>query len=216
MKQIPPNTTDKEFDMFFKKWGTVISSMIKRDANNVSLGYGYVQFKAITDAERCLESVNYNQVLLNDSAIKIERYDSTIKKNPTKNNLYLKDFGDELKENLMDTETQLQIENDWVKRIQEAFSHYGEIHSIMVKHNKALRRPYAFICFKLAEDARKAYEGTVNDRKNILKLDSDQYLAFQKTPEELQKQHSEESRKRFVYIKFLKSDVTEQQIRNAF
>ena len=58
VNNIDTNITEKDFELFFAKFGLVASAIIKTDYNGDSLGYGYVQFKNVPDAKKCITNSN--------------------------------------------------------------------------------------------------------------------------------------------------------------
>jgi RNA recognition motif-containing protein len=44
VKNLDKQITESELDIFFRLYGTVLSSFISRDENDISCGYGYITF----------------------------------------------------------------------------------------------------------------------------------------------------------------------------
>jgi RNA recognition motif-containing protein len=58
VKNLDPALTNKEFEDYFKEFGTVISSQIRTNENGESLHYGYVQFEKVEEAQKCIAECN--------------------------------------------------------------------------------------------------------------------------------------------------------------
>lgn len=58
VKNLQKDTTPKELYDLFVKYGNIISIKLKQKENNECLGYGYVNFEKVEDAEKATESLN--------------------------------------------------------------------------------------------------------------------------------------------------------------
>ena len=61
VKNLPKDTTPKDLYNIFVKFGNIISIKLKEKDNNECLGYGYVNFEKVEDAQKAIESLNNSQ-----------------------------------------------------------------------------------------------------------------------------------------------------------
>lgn len=61
VKNLPKDTTPKDLYNIFLKFGNIISIKLKEKDNNECLGYGYVNFEKVEDAQKAIESLNNSQ-----------------------------------------------------------------------------------------------------------------------------------------------------------
>ena len=78
MKNLPLNTTSKELFDLFSAFGNINSIKLKQKDNNECLGYGYVDFERIEDAQNSIE--NLNDSLFKDIRIIVTNFLSKKKK----------------------------------------------------------------------------------------------------------------------------------------
>lgn len=57
VKNLPKDTTPKDLYDLFIKFGSIISIKLK-EKNNECLGYGYVNFEKVEDAQKAIENLN--------------------------------------------------------------------------------------------------------------------------------------------------------------
>lgn len=130
------------FDMF-KQFGDIsaskISKTVKKDGDiiqSLSNGYGFVKFK---DAEKAKEILQ--KAKLDDDKIVVEPYIKE-RKRGTSNNLYVKNFAEEVDE----------------EALRKLFEKYGEITSVKVMTDENTGKKFGYVCFKDESAATNALE----------------------------------------------------------
>jgi polyadenylate-binding protein len=186
-----PNPEDTLFNLF-NKVGMVISIKVCRDVNTQrSLGYAYVNFQAPADAERALEQLNYSEIIPGRQIrIMWSLRDPAARKAP-QNNIFVK--------NLDPSVT--------TRTLRDTFAVFGNILSCKLATNEAgVSRGYGFVHFESAEAADKA-----------LTLDGTDVAAskISVTPfiKKSDREQAAEQTFTSIYIKNLKSDVTEDTLK---
>jgi len=58
IKNLPKDITSKDLYDLFVKFGNIISIKLKQKDNNECMGYGYVNFEKVEDAQKAIESLN--------------------------------------------------------------------------------------------------------------------------------------------------------------
>jgi len=61
VKNLPEVTTPKDLYDLFVQYGNIISINLKQKENNQCLGYGYVNFEKVEDAQKAIESLNNSE-----------------------------------------------------------------------------------------------------------------------------------------------------------
>lgn len=78
VKNLPHDTTSKELFDLFSAFGNINSIKLKQKENNQCLGYGYVDFEKVEDAQNSIE--NLNDSLFKDKRIIVTNFLSKKKK----------------------------------------------------------------------------------------------------------------------------------------
>ena len=78
MKNLPLNTTSKELYDLFITFGNINSIKLKQKENNQCMGYGYVDFEKVEDAQNSIE--NLNDSIFKDNRIIVTNFLSKKKK----------------------------------------------------------------------------------------------------------------------------------------
>lgn len=178
------------FDIF-KAVGPVLSIRVCRDAvTRRSLGYAYVNFQNPHDAERALETLNYQPV--GGTAIRImwSHRDPNLRKSGS-GNIFIKNLDQSI-----DNQT-----------LYDTFSQFGNILSCKVAtDNSGVSRGYGFVHFEMEESAKAAIE-----KVNNMLLKGRQVFVG---PFVRRGQRIAESALNFTntYIKDFRSDVTVDQL----
>jgi polyadenylate-binding protein len=188
-----PNPEDALFTMF-NKVGMVMSIKVCRDINTQrSLGYAYVNFQAPADAERALEQLNYTEIIPG-RIIRImwsSRDPNT--RRATGTNLFVKNLDASVN----------------TRQLRDIFATFGTILSCkLAMDENGVSRGYGFVHFEKEESAKKAMNlnGTTVGSQPV------EVLPFVKKTE-----REAEAVKTFtnVYMKNIRADVTEEQLRDA-
>lgn len=141
---LSPEVTEKTLYDLFESAGHVLSLRICRDRiTEKSLGYAYVNYATLEEAEKALETLNFSLIANQPCRIMWQCRDSSLRKSG-KGNLYVKNLPED-----MDNKTLL-----------DQFSIYGTILSCKVsfdnKTHKSLR--FGYVQFEREEDSAKALE----------------------------------------------------------
>ena len=130
------------YDMF-KQFGSIdaskISKTVKNDNGNIvsqSNGYGFVKFADAEKAKEILQKAKFE-----DPSIVVEPYLKD-RKRPDSNNLYVKNFSEDVDED----------------KLREAFAKYGEITSVKVMQDENSGKKFGYVCFKEEDAAKSALE----------------------------------------------------------
>lgn len=219
VKSLSLETTAKELDQAGQPFGKVVSCIVRIDDNGRSLGYGYIQYEEEANAKVAIEKLNGST--LNGSVINVSQFVPSKNRPVNKNNIFLKQFPEEL--------DQATVE----KEINNFYSKFGTITSMGVfpHNNPATNTPsfYAFIAFSEDGPADKAIEAS--NGKDFLKLIKGEpadledpakglYVAFVMSKRvrkaKMKKQAGGISSVTNLFIKSLKSSVTETDLKQVF
>eukprot|EP01124_Arcella_intermedia_P004815 TRINITY_DN1276_c0_g1_i1.p1 TRINITY_DN1276_c0_g1~~TRINITY_DN1276_c0_g1_i1.p1 ORF type:complete len:516 (+),score=83.24 TRINITY_DN1276_c0_g1_i1:61-1608(+) len=145
VKNLDPSTTEEDLENKFSEFGKVINVAIRRDENNVSKGFGFVNFERHEDAERAVRELDSTD--LGTSKIYCNRHH---KKNQMRSherlptaNLFIKNLEDDV--------------DDDVLRLY--FQPYGHIISAKVMVDERNNsRGFGFVCYSNYMEAQRAIE----------------------------------------------------------
>jgi polyadenylate-binding protein len=176
--------------------GPVASIRVCRDAmTRRSLGYAYVNFHNVVDAERALDTLNYTAIKGKACRIMWKHRDPSMRKSG-QGNIFIKNL-----DKSVDTRT-----------LHDTFSQFGNILSCKVSmDDQANSRGFGFVQFETAEEANEAI-AKVN---GMLLEDKRLYVGpFQARNE----RDSVTGERKFtnVYVKNIPDDVTDDKFKEAF
>jgi len=208
VKNLDRNVTVKDLQTLFSQVGPILSTHIAANAEGNSLGYGYVQFEKVEDAKKALESLQNHK--LKENEISISHYVPKDKRGDTalRRNIYVKN----LPEN--------KNEQELSKFINELFNKYGEIETYLPKKHPLENKYSAFICFKDQESAQKAVEDLSKNPPKFDGCSEPLYVNWHQSKaerlRELKSQFQHLQNETNLFLKNLKSEVTENDVKSAF
>ncbi|XP_066142899.1 embryonic polyadenylate-binding protein-like isoform X1 [Euwallacea fornicatus] len=155
VKNFGQHMLDEEFYGIFSKFGTVTSSMVARNQDGTSKGFGFVAFEDANSAEKAAREMNGKEydnrtLYVGRAQKKSERMNELRKKYEQQRmerfnkfqglNLYIKNLDDSF------TDDKLKAE----------FECFGKITSAKVMTENGRSRGFGFVCFSATEEANKA------------------------------------------------------------
>ena len=206
VKNLAKTINSKTLQEHCGQFGDIIYCYVKTQGERgriVSLGYGFVQFANAESAQRCIESLNDKE--LNGQKVSAELYlPKGMRNGPPATNLYIKQFPDDWNKE--------KIENF----LKEEFGKFGQIESLAAYEDHNLKKLYAFVSFATAEESSKASE-----EMNGKEIDGSILYVNVAQPKSVRHKQNIKERMNFtnqtnIYIRSLKLDVTEADIKNAF
>lgn len=181
----------------FNAIGPVASIRVCRDAvTRRSLGYAYVNYHNIADAERAIENLNYAPLKDRPMRIMWSQRDPATRKAGA-GNIFIKNL-----DPLIDT-----------RALHETFAAFGPILSCKVAMDGEQSKGYGFVHFEEAESAEQAIKHVngmlLNDRKV--------FVGYH-IPKKERMSKIEEMRSKFtnIYIKNLDEGVSDEEFREMF
>ncbi|CEP14029.1 hypothetical protein [Parasitella parasitica] len=194
--ELDPSITEAMLFEMFNVIGPVASIRVCRDAvTRRSLGYAYVNFHNLNDAERALESLNYSLIKGRACRIMWSQRDPALRKTGD-GNIFIK--------NLDPT-----IDN---KALHDTFSAFGNILSCKIAQDEAGKsKGYGFVHYETQEAAEKAIK-SVN---NMLLNDKQVYVGYH-IPRKERQSKTEDIRFTNVYVKNLSRDVDDKELDAMF
>ncbi|KAG8390920.1 hypothetical protein BUALT_Bualt01G0133700 [Buddleja alternifolia] len=156
VKNLADSTIDEDLKRVFSEYGTITSSVVMRDADGRSKGFGFVNFENADDAAKAVEALNGKKIddkewYVGKAQKKSEReqelknkFEQTTREAVDKFqglNLYIKNLDDSV--------------ND--EKLKELFSEYGTITSCKVMRDPSgISRGSGFVAFSTPEEASRA------------------------------------------------------------
>jgi len=194
---LDPDVTEAQLFEKFSTCGSIVLTKICRDKiTRQSLGYAYVNFSQPADAERALDTLNFE--LLNGKPMRImwSNRDPALRKSGV-GNVFIK--------NLDKT-----IDN---KSLYDTFSTFGNIISCKIMSDETGSKGYGFVHFETQEAAEKAIISVNNMLLNGKKVFVGNFLS-----KHFRNASSDQQTKLFtnVYVKNFDQSVNEDQLRELF
>eukprot|EP01099_Mayorella_cantabrigiensis_P000500 TRINITY_DN1229_c0_g6_i1.p1 TRINITY_DN1229_c0_g6~~TRINITY_DN1229_c0_g6_i1.p1 ORF type:complete len:620 (+),score=132.34 TRINITY_DN1229_c0_g6_i1:142-2001(+) len=188
-----PDVTETLLFEIFKQVGAVASIRVCRDTiTRRSLGYAYVNFHTVTDAEHALETLNFTLIKNRPCRIMWSYRDPSIRKSGL-GNVFIKNL-------------HKSIDN---KTLYDTFISFGNILSCkVVTDENGVSRGYGFVHYERQEEAEQAIS-----KVNNMLLSAKQVFVGHFIPKK-EKSHSE----RFtnVYVKNLDPSIDESELKIIF
>jgi polyadenylate-binding protein len=193
---LAPEVTEALLFEIFKTIGPVASIRVCRDSlTRRSLGYAYVNFHNVADAERAVEQLNYSLILNRPCRIMWSHRDPAKRKSGV-GNIFIKNLDKSIDNSVL----------------SDTFSTFGHILSCKVEMDaNGVSKGYGYVHYETQEEADNAI-AKVN---GMLMVDKKVYVGpFQPRKERT----SEESKQKFtnVYVKNLDTSVTREQFEQKF
>lgn len=193
-----PEVTEAQLFEKFSTAGPVLSIRVCRDAiTRRSLGYAYVNFQSPADAERALDTMNFD--LMNNKPIRImwSQRDPSIRRSGA-GNIFIKNL-----DKRIDT-----------KSMYDTFSLFGTILSCKIATDEeGNSRGYGFIHFETEEAALQAIE-----RVNGMLLDGKKVFVgkFQSSSARMSELGDGARRFTNVYVKNFNEELDEEKLKSLF
>eukprot|EP01117_Protostelium_nocturnum_P006280 TRINITY_DN2266_c0_g1_i3.p1 TRINITY_DN2266_c0_g1~~TRINITY_DN2266_c0_g1_i3.p1 ORF type:complete len:588 (-),score=267.17 TRINITY_DN2266_c0_g1_i3:199-1962(-) len=193
---VHPDLNESQLYDIFKQLGAIASIRVCRDTvTRRSLGYAYVNFHNVADAERCIDVMNSKEVKGKALRIMWSQRDPQLRKSNV-GNVFVKNLSKE-------------VDN---KFLQDTFSVFGNILSAKVSTDeKGASKGHGFVHFESAESAEAA----------IQKINGETYFGKKwfVGPFQAKKERSpEETEEKWtnVYVKHLDPSVDEEKLKEMF
>ncbi|XP_029410849.1 polyadenylate-binding protein 1-like isoform X2 [Nannospalax galili] len=192
-----PDVTEAMLYEMFSPVGPILSIRVCRDvATRRSLGYAYINFQQPADAERALDTMNFEMIKGQPIRIMWSHRDPGLRKSGM-GNIFIKNL-----ENSIDN-----------KALYDTFSTFGSILSSKVVYNEHGSRGFGFVHFETHEAAQKAISTMngmlLNDRKVFV----GHFKSRQKREAELGARALGFTN---IYVKNLQVDMDEQGLQDLF
>lgn len=104
---IPKNVSTKQLDELFSECGKIVSCSIRTDIKGASLGYAYVQFESVENAEAARLKLNESKHF--GEPISVGNFVASKNRPLIKNNVYMKNFPKSWTKEKIETEGQLMF-----------------------------------------------------------------------------------------------------------
>ncbi|XP_028625567.1 polyadenylate-binding protein 1-like [Grammomys surdaster] len=192
-----PDVTEAMLYEMFSPIGNILSIRVCRDvATRRSLGYAYVNFQQPADAERALDTMNFEVIKGQPIRIMWSHRDPGLRKSGM-GNIFIKNL-----ENSIDN-----------KALYDTFSTFGSILSSKVVYNEHGSRGFGFVHFETHEAAQKA----INTMNGMLLNDQKVFVGHFKSR---QKREAELGARALgftnIYVKNLHVNMDEQGLQDLF
>jgi len=213
IKNLDKSIDNKALYDTFSTFGNILSCKIMIDENGGSKGYGFVHFETNEAAEQAIKQVN--NMLLNDKKVfvgkfmsKTQRAESNSMVNKKFTNVYVKNFGEQMDDNVF----------------RDMFEKYGEITSAVVsRDHEGKARGFGFVNYKEPEAAELAVQELHDTELNGKKLFVGRFQKKAERVSVLRKMHEEKKQERNnrymginLYIKNLDDTIDDERLRKEF
>lgn len=206
VKNLDPNVNVKELHNHFAQVKPVLCAKVATNSEGNSLGYGYVQFEKKEDADAAFKALNGSKLKENEIQLSFFSEKDERPEDFSRRNIYVRE--------LPAGKTDAELETI----VTDVFSQYGELESVSIKQNPTENKITAFVYFKDEDAAEGAYNDLTSNPKTLEGCSKPLYVNWYQDRAELRKQQQQQQgqSESNLYIKNLRHDVTEEEIRNAF
>eukprot|EP00736_Rhodelphis_marinus_P013513 Rmarinus@m.24564 len=195
---LAPEVTEAILFEVFSQAGPVASIRVCRDAmTRRSLGYAYVNYHSLVDAERALDTLNYTPVKAKNLRIMWSHRDPAVRKSGEAN-VYIKNLDKTIDH----------------KALYDTFSSFGNILSCKVSvDEKANSKGFGFVHFETKEAANDSIA-----RLNGMMLNGKKVFVghFKKREERLRELGQSEERYNNVYVKNFPTTYSDENLKELF
>lgn len=192
-----PDVTEAMLFEKFSTAGPVLSIRVCRDMiTRRSLGYAYVNFQQPADAERALDTMNFDTIKGRPIRIMWSQRDPSLRKSGV-GNVFIKNLDK-------------NIDN---KALYDTFSAFGNILSCKIAMDEHGSKGYGFVHFETEEVARNAIEKVNGMLLNGKKVYVGKWMSRKERLEALGDQAKNFTN---VYIKNLPDDINDEQLKTMF
>ncbi|XP_052234996.1 polyadenylate-binding protein 4-like isoform X2 [Dreissena polymorpha] len=192
-----PDVTEAMLFEKFSTAGPVLSIRVCRDMiTRRSLGYAYVNFQQPADAERALDTMNFDTIKGRPIRIMWSQRDPSLRKSGV-GNVFIKNL-----DKCIDNKT-----------LYDTFSAFGNILSCKIVSDEQGSRGYGFVHFETEEAARNAIEkvnGMLLNQKKVF------VGRFMNRRERLEQMGDKMKKFNNVYIKNFSEDVDDEKLKAWF
>jgi len=192
-----PDVNESQLFEIFKQAGPVASIRVCRDAvTRRSLGYAYVNYHNVEDAERALDLLNYKEIKGKPCRIMWSQRDPNLRRTNV-GNIFIKNL-------------HKSIDN---KALYDTFSTFGNILSCKVATDEnANSKGYGFIHYDTQEAADKACQLVSGKLLNGKKCFVGPFVPKK------EREDGDEANSKWtnVYVKYLDKSVTDEKLRDMF
>jgi len=152
IKNLNSQISEKELENKFSEYGKITSIFLKKDNNNSSLGFGFINYSNFEEAQKAVTMAHDTEffgkkIYVAKAQKRAERLNELRKQFEQRklkyqeSNLYIKNLDDQIDDN----------------RLHELFSNYGKIISSKVmKDENNFSKGFGFVCFSSPDEAQKA------------------------------------------------------------
>lgn len=156
VKNINPETSEEDFEEYFKKMGPVTSIHLEKDQEGKFKGFGFVNYETHSDAAKAVEELNGTE--FNGQQLHVGR--------AQKKHERLQELKKQYEQSKLEKLEKYQGVNLFIKnlddsiddeRLREEFAPFGNITSVKVMTTEnGTSKGFGFVCFSTPEEATKA------------------------------------------------------------